>query len=278
VFSAAITILFVVSEFWINATAPDGRRGFVMGIYATVLSAGFAAGPAVLAAFGSDSLIPFAATALAFALAALPVTLGGAIAPRIETRPSQRLLAFLLVAPSAVLAAFVFGAGESTMFAFMALFGLRSGLEETSAALLITMAGLGNMLFQIPIGLLADRMNRTLVLAVCGLVGFAGAAALPFVIGTPWAAFSVMFVWGGLAAGLYTVGLTQLGARFSGADLAAANALFVMLYSFGMLVGPAAAGAAMDFHVNGLPAVLAAFFGLYAIVAWARWIIRERSL
>lgn len=266
-FSAAITVLFVVSEFWINATAPDGRRGFVMGIYATVLSAGFAAGPAVLAGFGSDSAVPFAATALAFALAAIPVTLGGAIAPRVETRPSHRLLALAMVAPTAVLAAFVFGAGESTMFAFMALFGIRSGLEEASAALLITMAGLGNLMFQVPIGLLADRVNRTLLLTFCGLVGCAGAAILPFVIGTPAAAFAVMFVWGGLAAGLYTVGLTQLGARFSGADLAAANALFVLLYSFGMLVGPATAGAAMDVHLNGLPLVLAVFFGLYAAIA-----------
>lgn len=272
VFAASITVLFVVSEFWINSVAPDGRRGFVMGIYATVLSAGFASGPAVLAAFGSESLVPFAAAGLAFALAAVPVALGGAIAPKVATRPSQRLLAFVLVAPSAVLAALVFGAGESTMFAFMALFGMRSGLEETNAALLITMAGLGNMLFQIPIGLLADRVNRTMVLTLCGTIGCAGAALLPFVIGTPAAAFAVMFVWGGLAAGLYTVGLTQLGARFSGADLAAANALFVMLYSFGMLIGPAAAGAAMEIHVNGLPVVLAGLFGLYALIAGSRWL------
>lgn len=275
VFSAAITVLFVTSEFWINAVAPDARRGFIMGIYATVLSAGFAAGPAILAAFGSDSIVPFAATAIAFALAAVPVTFGVAIAPKVQTRPSQGLLAFLFVAPAATLAAFVFGAGESTMFAFMALFGLRSGLEESWAALLITMAGLGNLVFQIPIGLLADRLNRTLLLVLCGGIACVGAAALPLAIGTPAAAFALMFIWGGLAAGLYTVGLTQLGARFSGANLAAANALFVMLYSFGMLVGPAATGAAMELHVNGLPAVLAAFFGLYTLVAAWRWITKE---
>jgi hypothetical protein len=44
VFHGAITILFVLSEFWINTAAPPSRRGLVLGIYATVLSLGFAAG------------------------------------------------------------------------------------------------------------------------------------------------------------------------------------------------------------------------------------------
>jgi len=42
---AALTTTFVLSEFWINVAAPPGKRGVVMGIYATVLSIGFAMGP-----------------------------------------------------------------------------------------------------------------------------------------------------------------------------------------------------------------------------------------
>jgi len=272
VLTGSITILFVVSEFWINASAPDGHRGLIMGIYATVLSAGFALGPAVLAIFGSDSIVPFAVAIVSFLSAALPVALAGAFIPQVEGRPNHRLMALLFVAPAATLAALVYGAGESTMFAFMALWGIGTGMTETAAALLITMAGLGNLLFQIPIGIFADRANRTLTLAVCGAFGFAGAAALPFAIGSPWALFAIIFLWGGLSAGLYTVGLTQLGARFSGADLAAANSLFVMLYAVGMLVGPAVGGVAMDvWPVGGLPFAIAAFFGLYAVMAFARW-------
>jgi MFS family permease len=40
----ALTVLFILSEFWINAAAPDDRRGLIMGIYGTVLSLGFASG------------------------------------------------------------------------------------------------------------------------------------------------------------------------------------------------------------------------------------------
>ncbi len=41
----ALTVLFVLSEYWINASAPPEKRGLVLGIYATSLSLGFALGP-----------------------------------------------------------------------------------------------------------------------------------------------------------------------------------------------------------------------------------------
>lgn len=273
VLSAAITVLFVVSEFWINATAPDGRRGLVMGVYASVLSAGFAAGPVVLAVFGPDSPVPIAVATVGFLVAAVPVALAGDAVPKVEGRSRLGMASLVLVAPAAILAAFVFGAGESTMLAFMALWGTRTGFGMADAALLLTMAGLGNLLFQIPIGLVADRANRSMVLAFCGAAACLGAAALPLASDSVTLAFAVIFVWGGLSAGLYTVGLTQLGARFTGAELASANALFVMLYSLGMLIGPSLGGAAMDtWTPHGLPWTLASLYGLYTAVAVVRWL------
>jgi MFS family permease len=276
--TAAITVLFVVSEFWINATAPEGRRGLIMGIYSTILSIGFALGPSVIAVFGSESPVPLAVAVGAFLIAAIPVAFAGAFVPQVEGRPSHALFALILLAPAATLAAFIYGAGESTMFTFMVLWGIREGLSEQNAALLITMAGLGNLLSQIPIGLIADCANRTLTLAVCGAIGFIGAALLPVTIGTPWLVFTVMFFWGGIAAGLYTVGLTQIGARFSGANLATANGLFVMLYAVGMLAGPAVGGFALDgWPLYGMPMAIAAFFGVYSAFAFLRWGLRTRT-
>jgi len=275
VLTGAITVLFVTSEFWINATSPDHRRGFIMGIYSTVLSIGFALGPAVLAIFGSDSFVPIIVAIAALLLAAIPVAVAGGFIPQVEGRPNHKLIALLFMAPAATLAAFVYGSSESTMFAFMALWGMRGGMTESTAALLITMAGLGNVLSQVPLGIIADRANRTLALAICGAFGFAGAALLPFTLHTPWLVFAIVFVWGGLSAGLYTIGLTQLGARFSGANLAAANGLFVMLYSLGNVLGPPIAGVAMDrWSGYGLPMTIAAFFGLYSIMAFVRWMTK----
>ncbi|TIT16324.1 MAG: MFS transporter, partial [Mesorhizobium sp.] len=55
----ALTVLFILSEFWISTSAPPHRRGLVLGIYATVLSLGFAAGPWLFAHLGSTGFLPF---------------------------------------------------------------------------------------------------------------------------------------------------------------------------------------------------------------------------
>ncbi len=84
------------------------------------------------------------------------------------------------------------------------------------------------------------------------------------------ALYAVLFVWGGSTGALYTVGLAHLGARFAGADLASANAAFVLLYNVGLVIGPPVAGGGMDaLPPHGFPLSLAAFFALYvAIVLW----------
>jgi MFS family permease len=143
-------------------------------------------------------------------------------------------------------------------------------MSENLAALLLTAAMLGNVAFQIPLGWLSDHTDRRLVLAGCGTVGTLGALAMMAVPPGPLL-LALVFVWGGIVAALYTVGLAHLGSRYQGADLAAANAAFIMLYSVGFTLGPPGLGAAMDaWNPWGFPAALAVVLGLYTLVAAAR--------
>jgi MFS family permease len=276
VLAASLVTLFTASEFWINAIAPPARRGLILGIYATVLALGFAAGPAILAAVGTQGHTPFLVGALCFAIATLPLLFAGSAAPSLSHGSGRGVLSFLFAAPAATLAGLVFGAVETGAFSFLPLFGLRTGYTETEAALLLTIAGIGNVVFQIPIGIWADRAEKRLVLIACAGVGVAGSLAIAVVATHWWALAAVLFVWGGVISALYTVGLAHLGARFTGADLAAANAAFVMLYSTGMLIGPLAIGGAMDIAgPSGLPVTMAAFFAFYVGVVAAR-LVQER--
>jgi MFS family permease len=271
VFSAALGVLFVLSEYWINAAAPPARRGLVMGVYATVLALGFATGPAVLAAVGTSGWPPYLAGAALFALASLPLALAQGLTPEPRGGRERGVLSFLLAAPTATLAALVFGAVETGGFALLALYGLRLGFEPETAAYLLTAVALGNVALQIPIGLLSDRIDRRLVLLASGLSGLAGAALLPVVAANGAAFFAVLFVWGGLIGALYTVGLAHLGARFSGGDLVSANAAFVILYNVGLVLGPPLVGAGMDAAPpHGFAWTLAAFCALYVAVVAGR--------
>lgn len=271
----SITVLFILSEFWITASAPAARRGFVLGLYATVLSLGFAFGPWLFAQMGSDGLLPFAAAFALVLAAGLPVLAAWRQSPDIgaETKASDKpFSSFIFLVPTATAAVLVFGAVETGGLALFPVYGTRIGLTESDAAMLLTAIGLGNVLLQIPLGMISDRVpDRRHLLAVCALIGLLGMIALPFTGSNWWAAAGILFVWGGVVAGLYTVGLAHLGAKLSGHDLASANAAFVLCYGIGMLVGPQAIGIGMDVvGPAGFAHTIALFFIAYLALALIR--------
>lgn len=278
-FHGAVTVAFILSEYWINALAPDSRRGLVMGIYATVLSIGFAAGPLLFTLTGTQGLLPFVSGAALLLAAAIPVLIARADEPPSHGEGgSLPILAYLLGAPLGTLAGLVFGAVESGSLSLLPVFGVRIGLSASEAALLVSAVALGNVVLQIPLGLAADRFDRRWLLFLCGTVGAAGALAMPAVSDSLWLLVAVLFIWGGFIAGLYTIGLTHLGARYRGKALAGANAAFVMMYSAGMLLGPSTMGAGLSlFGAHGLPLVAAGFFGFFALFALLRIGVRKAA-
>jgi len=274
----AITVLFILSEFWISASAPAHRRGLVLGIYATVLSLGFALGPWLFAQIGSEGFMPFGIAFAAVMLAAIPVLAAAKESPDIQSNGSQSsgFLRYIWLVPTATLAVLIFGAVETGGFALFPVYGNRIGYSEADAALLLSMIGLGNVLLQIPIGMISDRMrDRRKLLLGCAIVGLAGSLGLPYIATNWYTAAGVLFLWGGAVAALYTVGLAHLGSRLSGRDLASANAAFIFCYGFGMLIGPQFMGLGMDlFGPNGFPWSLAFFFLIYIVIGAARIIVR----
>lgn len=273
VFHFAVTVLFILSEFWINAASPPHRRGLVLGVYATVLSLGFAIGPMIFAAVGSKGIAPFAIGAVLILAAALPVAAAWSRAPTIGDSPGRsNFWAYVVAVPTATGAVFVFGAVEGGGFALFPVYGAAIGYDQAAAALLLSAIGLGNVLLQVPIGLLSDRFSdRRPLLAAFAACGLAGTLALPALAGAWWPTAFLLFLWGGIVAGLYTVGLAHLGSKLKGADLATANAAFIFCYAGGMLAGPQALGGAMDgFGPSGYPLTLAVFFGAYLLLTLAR--------
>ena len=158
------------------------------------------------------------------------------------------------------------------------IYATRTGFTETEAALLLTVMGIGNMVFQIPLGLLSDRMrDRRLLLSILAAVGLAGSLTLPWLSGHWHLMAIVLLFWGGCVSGLYTVGLSHLGSRLTGADLAAANAAFIFCYAVGTVAGPQAIGAAIDITGNdGFAWAIAGFFALYVVLSLGRLLFKPK--
>jgi MFS family permease len=277
-FHGATTTLFILSEFWINEAAPPRRRGLVLGIYATVLAIGFALGPLLFSLLGSDGVLTFLVGAIIILLALIPIYVARHESPALDAKPKRHFLHYIFLVPTATAAVFAFGAVSVGGLSLFPIYALRESLQESQAAVLLTVMGIGNMAFQIPLGLISDRLgDRRPLLAAMAVLGVLGSLALPLLIHN-WILMGViLFFWGGCVSGLYTVGLAHLGARLSGPDLVAANAAFIFCYAVGTVAGPQGIGAAMDVAGNsGFAYALAGFFGFYVLIALGRPFFRPK--
>ncbi|MGB7286524.1 MAG: MFS transporter [Salaquimonas sp.] len=266
-FHGALTLTFVLSEFWINSAASEKKRGLILGIYATMLSLGFGIGPGILAVTGSSGIAPFLIGCTIIALSSIPILVARDRQPALENTgaSSSAFLKYVYLVPLATGAVFVFGAVEQSELSLFPVYGQRIGFSEYTVSLFLIAVAAGNVTLQIPLGLLSDRMkDRRIVLYICGIVGAVGMALVPLVYGNTYLLVFVLFITGGTISGLYTVGLAHLGSRLKGTELAEANTAFVFCYTLGMIFGPQLAGAMMDWYPpHGFIWSLTAFFMLY---------------
>ncbi|MDF2764997.1 MAG: major facilitator superfamily 1 [Rhodospirillales bacterium] len=246
VIGAGVALHWLVSETWMNLVATERNRGTIMGVYATVLAGGFALGPVLLQVTGTEGWFPFLFAAAAIAASALPLLLGIGLAPPLSAHRGRSMWRMLRLAPVAMAAALAGGLTDAAAFVLLPLYGLRVGFEESTAVLLLTVFTAGNLVLQIPIGWLADRVPRRRVLMGCACVGVIGSALLPATLGSPALLWALLFIWGGTIFAFYTVGLSLLGQSFPAGQFAAANASFIVLYELGSVTGPVIGGAAMD--------------------------------
>ncbi len=268
----AVAVHWVVTETWMNMMATDRNRGRVMGLYVTVMSMGFAAGPAAISLTGVGNDAAFLLVFAAGCLSILPMLLARSVIPAMPAHASGRLLRSLTVAPYLMVAALLGGVMDLAVMNLLPLYGTESGFDEGTAALMLTIFAAGNVALQIPIGWLADRWGKTVVMLLCNGGALAGALLLPLPTSAGLGLWILLFLWGGLLFAIYTVALGMLGDRFPPAHLAAANTVFVMVYNVGSVTGPIIGGGAMDLWPRGgLPMTIAiAAVILIAVTLWRR--------
>jgi len=265
-----LALLWVVSETWLSRLAIAQNRGRIVGLYSTLWSAGMVAGPLLLQLTGFGGLLPFAMGSALILLAAVPPVLGRAAARGRQTGAGHRRWSWVLfgMAPGTILAGFITGFVETSLFTLLPLYGVAAGLESAVAVVMLSVFAAGGFASQLPFGWLADRLGPARVLIGAALVALTAALALAPAMIAGWVLWPLLFVWGGAVSGFYTLGLTQLGQRVGLASLTQANVLFIMAYTVGTLVGPTLAGTAMEvWPVHGLPLVVVVVYCGFLLAA-----------
>lgn len=257
-----VATLFALSEAWVVENAKGRWRSLLIGIYATCISATFGVGPAVIGWAGIDGYLPFAIGAAILVCAAVPISCVS-VERRGEAEAHVSILQFAPKAPFLLLAIFVHAILDGGVLSFLPVYGVRMGMSVETAAVTLTALALGNVFFQIPLGWVAGRTSKSGTMIGCFVTVILVLALFPLFIETRLI-WPLIVVLGAAGFGIYTVGLSQLGDRFTGPDLVAGTSAFASVWGLGALVGSVICGEAMDiFGPNGFPAILIVVFAGY---------------
>ena len=268
---------WIAGEVWINMIVEERIRGRAIALYSAALAGGMSVGPFVLAHTGTEGWAPYLIVAALALVSTIPLLFAANISPTVKGHPSTGLASFVLRAPSALLLNAVFAAAYMAIITFLPIYAINLGLDQATSLYLLTVMALGGLAMQLPIGWLADHMNRLLLVILSILFTVAGLAAMPFLIAVADWNMIFIFIFGGVMASLYTLALILLGERFEGADLASATTVFGVMWGLGSIVGPPLGGQGMELWLpHGLPLIVGVLFLVYLPFPVVEYLRRRR--
>ena len=222
--------LYVLSEIWMIALAPPARRGRIMGVYTSIISAGFAAGPLCLLVVGSYGWPSFVAGISAF------VACGPCLAcvlkqlPRVDDAGHRvSVLGFVPLALLLLFAVAVAAGFEQGVLALLPVYGTHYGISEARMSALLSLMIAGNITLQVRSGCWrSGSRRRRSVSPACQPPCSAGAAASAH---RDAADLADVFLWGAVSYGVYAA--TLMWRALLRPMLIAGNAAFSLMWGLG---------------------------------------------
>jgi MFS family permease len=260
--------IFVTTESWLSAKASPSERGRVFSIYMVGTFLALALGQLLIARADIEGVAPFNAIVALFAVALVLVTAARAEPPRVSTSAALPYGVLTGAAPIAVVGSAASGLVGGTFYALVPAWMQDQGTARATIALVMLVAVLGGLAFQIPVGRLSDRFDRRIVLASLSL-GFAVTALvmvfLPHPLPTILPAAALL---GGFMSTLYPVCVAHALDRMPGDRVMAVSARLILVSGLGSVVGPLVGASLMaHFEIDGVFYLMAGVALLLAVVA-----------
>ena len=156
--------LFMVIESWLNERATSVNRGQVLAVYMVVNLTAVTVGQMMLPLGDPAGFSLFALTAMAIALALVPVGLTTSSAPQPLREVRLRLGRLYAMSPVGVVGGFFVGLANGAFGGLGVVFAEDVGLSITGIALFMSAALVGGALAQLPLGRFSDRIDRRKVI------------------------------------------------------------------------------------------------------------------
>jgi MFS family permease len=272
--------VYVTAESWLNNAATNETRGQTLSLYMIVQMVGIISAQGLLNLADPGGYELFVISSVLVSLAFTPILLSVSPAPGFASAKPMELIKLFRSSPLGCVGIFLMGGIYSALFGMAAVWGTLVGLSVLEISIFVAAIYLGGLLFQYPIGLMSDRMDRRQL-----IIGVAGLCMLSALLGSLMQSFVILlgvaFLIGGLANPLYSLLLAHTNDFLHAEDMAGASGGLLFMNGVGAVAGPLVLGSMMGLF--GPPgffvfiAILSALLGAYGLWRMTRRAAPELS-
>ena len=189
----------------------------------------------------------FALSSILLSLAAVPVAMTTAPAPRPVETVKIRFAHLYRVSPVGMAGCFAVGLANGSFWSLAPVYAQGGGGDVSSVAIFMSITVIAGALGQLPLGRMSDRMDRRRVMLLT-CAGAALAAAGLVLIDPAWQylAVAATFLFGLFAFPLYSLSVAHTNDHINASEYVEAAAGLLMVYALGAVVGPLLASGAMQ--------------------------------
>jgi MFS family permease len=260
--------IFIVIESWLLMQAPPALRGAILSIYLAVFYGALSLGQLLINASDPMTVQPFYLIAMLSALSILPLIITTIPQPKIEQGTRLKSSELFKISPFGLIGVVISGILLAAVYGLVPVYAKEIGLSVFEIGNLMALLIFGGLIFQWPLGRLADRGNRRHVLIgtsvlttiVCCAIALSGHLS-------PILLFALIFLFGGFSFTIYPLSMAHACEKIEDHQLVSATGGFVLSYGIGAIAGPIIAPVAMNcLGSNGLFYFLALIASILVLV------------
>jgi len=235
--------MFVVAESWLNGQSTNEIRGKILSIYMTIQYGGFIGGQFLLNLASPEGYSLFILISVLLSLSLVPILITAIPVPVFEEPEHVGLADLWKISPLGVFTGINVGIAHGAIWGMGAVFAQSIGRTVTEISIFMATFVLGGFLFQWPMGILSDRIDRKRVIAGASW----GAVIIAvFCIFSTFDLSILIFIFGGVSLPLYSLSLAYTNDHLSPDQMIAASSTMILIYGLGALLGPALASVMMS--------------------------------
>ncbi len=245
---ACFAILYLVIESWLNEKSTNENRGLVFSIYTIINLTVVTIGQLMLVIDEPTDFPLFALASILVSLAAVPVAMTKAPAPKPIASVKIRFRHLYNLSPVGLFVCLIVGLANGAFWGLAPVYAQGDTADVTNVAVFMSITVIAGAVGQWPLGRLSDRMDRrrVILLACVGasLAGFGLANLDP-----EWqkTGIALTFLYGLFAFPLYSLCVAHTNDHIDPSGYVEAAGGLLMVYALGAVVGPLIASLFMQF-------------------------------